>query len=376
MADPILDELNLTTLKEIYPSVIEDNYFLDTPFQAYLRDHCLAPFGGGAFSQTVFRYKPMKGGFYQRGASFDITKRQTLAGMMFDPKYIEVAVPEYKEDIQVLNKGPRAVFKLIDEDLRNAMDTISAICGIAMHNHGQAAGTGVTVGRIGKLNGWVEALNDGVTNGWDGYYYPTYGTATRNAVLGSVINSVPYWCGTAAGGTGPVTYGVMEETYQDASVGNESPNLGVGNKAVIAYMKQRLQTQQIFAQERDPVWGVMGFRFNNAIILKDDYFPSLKYGANDADLGNYLTSSFTSSSSVASASNMPSQTSCTVGEVFVWLTTSKWFFRISDDPEYGFGWSGFFPAQDNTRVVGHVKAACNLECTAPRLQKQLLGIGG
>jgi hypothetical protein len=375
MPDPILDELNLTTLKEIYPSVIEDNYFLDTPFQAYLRDHCLVPFGGGAFTQTVFRYKPMIGGFYARGGSFNITKRQTLAGAMFDPKYLEVAVPEYKEDIQVLNKGPRAVFKLIDEDLRNAMDTISAIAGIAMAGHGQAVVTGVNASRITKINGWPEALNDGVTKGWTGDYFTTYGTATRNGVIGSVLNSVPYWCGNADGSAGPVTYGVMEETYQDACVGNENPNLGVGNKAVIAYMKQRLQAQQVFAQEKDPIWGVMGFRFNNAIILKDDYFPSLKYGANDPDLGNYLTSTF-ASGSPATASNMPSSTTCTVGEVFAWLTTSKWFFRISDDPEFGFGWSGFFPAQDNTRVVGHVKAACNLECTAPRLQKQLLGIGG
>lgn len=375
MADPIYDELNLTTLKEIYPSVIEDNFFLDTPFQAYLRDHCLVPFGGGAFMQTVFRYKPMIGGFYSRGDSFNITKRQTLAGCQFDPKFVEVAVPEYKEDIQVFNKGPRAVFKLIDEDLRNAMDTISAITAVAMARHGQAAGTGITDGRFKKLNGWVEALNDGVTNGWDGNYFPAYGTATRNAVIGSVINSVPYWCGDQAGAAGPITYNIMEETNQDASVGKESPNLGVGNKAVIAYMKERLQNQQRFAQEKDPVWGVTGFRFNNALILKDDYFPSTKYGKNDADLGNFLAATFTSGTP-ASGSNMPAQTVCTVGEVFCWFNTAKWLFRVADDPEYGFGWSGFFPAQDNTRVVGHVKAACNLECTAPRLQKQLLGING
>lgn len=377
MADPILDELNLTTHKEIFPQVVEDNFFLDTPFQAYLRDHCLAPFGGGAFTQNVFRYKPMIGGFYLRGASFNINKRQTLAGCMFDQKFIEVAVPEFKEDIQVLNKGARAVFKLIDEDLRNAMDTASAIAAVAMARHGQAAGTGVADDRFGKTNGWIEAMNDGISEGWDGNYFPLYGGATRNGVVGSVLNSIPYFCGNADGSAGPITYNIMEETYQDASVGKEVPNLGVGNKAVIAYMKERLQTQQIFQQEKDPIWGVTGVRFNSAMILKDDYFPSLKYGVNDPDLGNWLTSTFTAGGTASSKSNIPAaQTTVTVGEVFAWFNTLKWFYRISDDPEFGFGWSGFFPAQDNTRVVGHVKAAQNLECTAPRLQKQLYGIGG
>ena len=50
MPDPILDEINLTTHKEIYPTVIEDNFFLDTPFEAYLRARSLVPFGGGSFS--------------------------------------------------------------------------------------------------------------------------------------------------------------------------------------------------------------------------------------------------------------------------------------------------------------------------------------
>jgi hypothetical protein len=60
----------------------------------------------------------------------------------------------------------------------------------------------------------------------------------------------------------------------------------------------------------------------------------------------------------------------------VFYNIRKWLFRISDDKEYGFGFSGFVPAQDNTKVVGQVKAMVNLECTAPRLNKQLFGIGG
>lgn len=377
MADPIYDELNLTTLKEIYPRVIEDQFFLDTPFQAYLRAHAMVPFGGGAFMQNTFLYAPMIGGSYAKGDNFNITKRQTLAGTQFDPKYYEVSIPEYLEDIEVQNKGPLAVFSLIDVDLRNAMQTISAIIAIDLSLHGQATGTNITGNRPTALNGWIECINDGVVPGWDGSIFTAYGTQNRNANVSSALNSVPYWAGNQDGTTAPITYNTLIETYMDASIGRETPNLGVSNKAAFAYVLERMQVQQRFTQERDPVFGVTGFKFMDAMFLKDDYFPSLKYGKNDADLGNYLTGTFTSPNvALPSQSNMPQNTSLTVGEVLCWFNTRKWLFRISNSKVFGFGFSGFVPAQDNTRVVGQIKAAINLEGLAPRLQKQIFGIGG
>jgi hypothetical protein len=376
MADPILDELNLTTREEIYPQVIEDNFFLDAPFLAYARNHMLVPFGGGSRMQNTFLYAPMIGGFYSKGDSFNVTKRQTLAGTVFDPRYVAVSVPEYKEDIQVTNKGPLAVFSLIDTDLANAMQTISAIVGVALSLHGQPSASGIIGNRPKAINGWIEAINDGVTPGWDGSTFPMYGTAPRNGVVKSALNSVPYWCGDQSGNAGMLSYNMILEAYTDACIGRERPNLGVANKAALAYAKERLEVKQRIISETDPIWGVKGFRFEDAMMLQDDYFPSLKYGTNDPDLGNYLTGTFTSPSSPPAASNMPGSTTLTVGEVLVFYNTRKWLFRISDDKEYGFGFSGFVPAQDNTKVVGQVKAMVNLECTAPRLNKQLFGIGG
>lgn len=316
----------------------------------------------------------MIGGAYARGDNFNITKRQTLAGAVFDPKLYEVSIPEYLEDLEVLNKGPLAVFSLIDTDLANAMHTISAIVAIAMARHGQASGTGVSDNRVKQINGWAEAINDGVTNSWEGNYFSTYGTATRNGVVGAALNSVPFWNGTQAGAAAPIVYQTLEETYQDASIGREEPDLGVSNKAVYAYIKERIQPQQRFAQERDPYFGASGMKMNAAMIMKDDYFPSKRYGKNDPDLGNYLTSTFTSAATVGAGSNMPTSTTLQVNEVFNWYNTKKWLLRISNSSLFGFGFTGFKPAQDNTRVVGQILAALNLECVAPRLQKQIFGI--
>lgn len=367
--DPNVAELNAVTLFEIYPRTVEDEFFLATPLLAYFRDHCLVPFTGGTFMQSPIRYAPMIGGFYAPGAGFNITKRQTITALQFDTRYVYVSIPEYKEEIQVENKGELAVASLLEADMQNGVDTINAIVAVASNLSGQGA-------RSLAINGWPEAMNDGVTNSYDGNVYATYGQQTRNGAVGSVLNSVPFWCGDAAGNPGVIQYSQLEEGYQDASIGKKEPNLGVGNKAVIAYVKEKLVVQQRFAQERDPVWGVMGFRFNNAMILKDDYFPSLRYGRTDPVLGSWLTGSFTSAAAPAASSNLPASTAITVGEVFAFFNTFDWLFRVTDNEEFGFGFSGFVPAQDNTRVVGQVKAMVNEQCLSPRTQKQFYGIGG
>jgi hypothetical protein len=369
-ADPNVDELNATTLYEVYPQTVTDNFFLAVPELAYFRDHCLVPFGGGSFMQAVFRYAPMIGGFYAPGSSFNIAKRTTLAALQFNPKYGYVSIPEYLEEVSVQNKGANAVVSILDADMQNGVDTANAIVAVAMANSGQGA-------RSLSINGWVEAIDDGLTPQWDGGVYTSYGEQARNGAVGSALNSVPVWCGTAAGAAGVIQYSTLEEGYQDASIGKKEPNLAVGNKAVIAYVKEKMVVQQRFQQERDPVWGVMGFRLNNAMVLKSDYFPSLKYGKNDPILGNYLTGTVdTTGMAPASASNFPANTVCTIGEVLNFYNTFDWLFRISDSEQFGFGFSGFVPAQNNTRVVGQVKFMVNLECLSPRTQKTFLGIGG
>jgi hypothetical protein len=366
--DPAVAELNAVTLFEIYPKAVTDEFFLATPLLAYWRDHCLVPFTGGTWMQAPIRYASMLGGFYAPGSNFNLTKRQTLTALQFDTRYVYVSIPEYKEEIQVENKGELAVCSLLEADMQNGVDTINGIVAVGSNQSGQGA-------RSLAINGWVEAINDGVTNSYDGTVYTSYGQQTRNGAVGSTLNSIPYWCGDQAGTPGPIQYAQLEEGYQDASIGKKEPNLGVGNKAVIAYIKEKMQVQQRFQQERDPVWGVTGFRFNNAMILKDDYFPSARYGQNDPVLGNWSTGTFTSAASPATASNLPGNTSITVGEVFCFFNTFDFLFRVTDNEEFGFGFSGFVPAQNNTRVVGQIKAMCNVECLSPRTQKQFYGIG-
>jgi len=394
MPDPNIDELNATTLFEIFPKVVKDNYFLGTPLLAYIRDHCLVPFRGGSFMQNTFLFQPMLGTAYQTGDTFNIQKQQTLAATRFDPKKYEVSVPEFLEDIEITNRGPLAVFSRVKSDLQNAIMTLNAMIAIDMNNHGQASGRSVVSNRISHINGWEEALNDGVTNSYNGNI-TTYGGQLRNGVIKKALNSVPVWFGDQLGNAGMLAYAGMEEMYQNACInsatpgGSGEPDLGVSNKAGYAFAKERMQVQQVFSQERDPIWGMMGFRFGSAMVLKDDYFPSMKYGYNDPFLGNYLTqtpgvSPWTSGPAPASASGLPANTAINPAEVFAFFNTrsngkeddsKNLLFRVSDSALFGGGFTGFKPAQDSTKVVGQVLLGANMEFTSCRLHVYGYGIG-
>lgn len=324
---------------------------------------------------NTFMYDALIGGAYGKGSSFNLAKPETIAALTFLPKFYEVNITEYLEDVEVFNKGPQAVFSRVDLDITNAMNTINTILAIALWRHGQGIVTGVSDDRSLQTNGISEALNNGVDNSWDGNYFTTYGSQTRNGVVGSTLNSIPKWCGDSTGATGEITYNLLQESFQDACRGPLEPNLMVGNKAVIAYIKERLEAKQRLAQERDPMYGATGFKFESMMVLKDDYAPSAVYGVNDPRLGNYLTAAFTSVASPTSQSSLPAATSVTPGEVLFMLNTDSWEFRVSDSPLFGFGFTGFKVQADTTRVAGQILAAVNAYCRDPQLNKQLYGIG-
>lgn len=370
MPDPVLDMVNAVTNKVIWPQQITDQFFKAIPFFTLLRDKAIYDFDGGVAMQYPFLFRPLVGGAYAPGSSFNIDKVDTIAATLFREKFYEVNVTEVKEEIQVRNRGPQAVFSLIDADMKNAMMTITTIIAIAAWRHGQAAGGSVVDDRSIEINGLSEALNDGTVYSWDGNIFSTYGAQARNGSVGAALNSVPRWMGQSNGAAGKITYEVVEDMYQTASQGNLAPDLGVTSKRGMTLLKNTIQVQQRFAQETDPRYGFEGLRLNKALITKDDYCPSAYYGVNDPNLGNYLTGTITNTLTGTPAGQFPNSTDAptlTVGEVLFMLNTDTWLLRVSTDPEYQFGWTGFKVGQDNTRVSGQVLASLNLECIANRL---------
>lgn len=370
----LLDELNATTLKVIRPKVIADLAFKKkSPFLAYLRAHAL-PHSGGAFIQNTFLYGKTIGGPYAKGDTFDLSTQQILDATKFDMRYYEQNDTQYLEDIDVENRGEAMVFSIIKAHQEALMLTMNENLAIEMYRHGQPIGTGVADNRVTSVNGAAEMLNDGVTSSWDGNTFPTYGQNTRNGTIGAALNSVPFFHGDSTGAAGAIVYSNALEQYLDACGGDWHPNIASGNKAVFAYVLERLQPQQQFHTEKDWIWGgetwtLMGMKF-----MRDEYAPSLRFGVNDPRTGNYLTAAFTSSAAPATNSNLPAATTVTPAETLWYWNTKTFQMHLSNAERFRFGWTGYKEAQNSTIVAGQLLVALNVLCQYPWANKQQYGI--
>jgi hypothetical protein len=59
-AETIVSQVNLITQREIFPKLIEDFWFTETPFFAYLRKNAMESFAVGEFTKDNFKYNGEK----------------------------------------------------------------------------------------------------------------------------------------------------------------------------------------------------------------------------------------------------------------------------------------------------------------------------
>lgn len=362
MAD--LDQLNVATQRYIQdkPALV-DNVFNADPFLAYCKLNVKDDFPGGTLIQEGFMYDGLPGGSYSQGKEFNIAQKQVEQSTQFNLKFFEVAVTLSKEDIQVLNKGPMAVFRLIDSRMTNAYMTIGAHVAISLYLNGQRAGFTTCP------NGLAEMLNDNSTASWDNNTYSTYGGITRGGTVGKALNSIP------VNVNGAIEYNALEENYGTASYGNIEPNLGVTTVLGYSYIKEKFQTQQRFNDTQDPAIGFNGLKFNSATLIKSRYCPGSDIATVGSD-SNKIAVEYLTESSNGALTAYPTL-AVSSSETLFWMNAKKPYLRtyISDDPEFGFGFTGFKVAQGNTLISGQVLAALNVT-GSPRYHKQLYGITG
>ena len=345
-----LDEVNTTVTKEIEPGVV-DGYFKAGPLIAM----CKARFNRkwiGPQIQENFMYKPMKGGASRKGGSFDITRRQTRTGLLFGPRYYQVGITEFLEDLEVELAGPRAAFSVIRTDMAQASLTMSAILEIAAFHHGQAlAGDD----RSMEINGLEEAFNSGSVNSWAGNQFPSYGGQTRVDV--SPALDPPQGLISPDLGGQPISYRVLRHSYFSCIIGNEAPSIGITTNRCMGYIAENFLPHQI-VDTTQPEINWPGMKFDKATITMSQYCPGAD-GVNDVDLGNYFAAN----------------------ETFWWLNFGPpgddAYIRlyIAQSRKFAFGFTGFKGARQDNQVAGQILFAGNLTVKALRLSRVISGIG-
>jgi hypothetical protein len=375
--DPSYDQISATTVADLKDDVVFDCFFVDTALQRKLRlSGALDDFTGGTVMQTPFFYNRVNGGAIAPGSDVNVTQVQIMAATGFVPKEYVEQVPINLWQTNVLNNGPAAKVKIVDGYMQNAVQALNTDLGIDFYRHGQAQSSGVSSSRAVYINGASEALNDGITNSWDGNVFTTYGGQARNGAITNTLNSVPIWVGASNGTPGPITYKALNEAYWN---GVQEPDLGVTNKAAYAYIQERIAPQQRFRQETDVTIGMTGMKVNNAYIFVDKLCPSTKYGsllpANLSQTTAVAPTNFTSSSAPSSISNLPAATTIQPAEVFFWLRAAGWKVRPTTDDEYNFNFTPPIRSQNNPDlIVMFLKCGINFYTTSPRDNSQIYGI--
>lgn len=350
MAVPNLDPINTAVTKNIMPG-LADGFFKNDPLLLFLKDR-YNTYPGGPTIQENFVFRPMKGGAYSKGVGgFDIGRRQTFAGALFHPKYYQVSIPEYLEEIEVEVNGPTAVMSMVKTDMGNAALTMSAILAVDLYHGGQ--NVAVAGDRSLNLNGLAE-LGDGSIASWDGATYTSYGEQVI-ADVGSALKT-PTGFISSPNINGSITFRVMEHTYQSVCLGGEYPVMGVTTNRCMGYISETWQPHQV-VDAVEPTIGYTGIKFKRATIVQSQYCPGAD-GVNDADIGNY------------NATN----------ETFWWLNPGPTGedayikLRISVSRLFQFGFTGFKVTQDGTSVAGQILFAGNVTMRNRRLQRPLYGI--
>jgi hypothetical protein len=343
-----------------------DQVFKSGPTMAYIKRNCLAKYAGGPSWQENFTYGMMDVQAYSPGEDFDWIEQQVFTGGTVTPRYYNVPVPALLEKIKLEMAGPEAVFNYVDTIMQIAANTMSAKLAIDIFRHGQASGTGVATSRVKSLNGLDEALCDGYTAGPFADYFQNYLTLVRNdANINDSLNS-PKTASTysptgyvAGNVNGPISYPILEQAWSSVVYGTEQPDLLVTSNKGLSLIKLAFHSQQRY-EGVSADFGFQGIKFNGATIFADRYAPTgeLVNAQEAAKLGRG-----TSGSAELSG-----------GEALYFLNTKYIRFYVSTDPLFGFGFTGFLPAQDNSRVVGHYRFAGNLTVQAPRLMRVLWGI--
>jgi len=361
-----LNQIEVTTRRYIDEQPkLRDLVFNKDPLMSFLDENCLDEVEGGSTWNDNIEYDVQDGGSYSKGQDLPADQRQIEQQLRFDPKYQTVLIPFYKEDIKVLNNGPLAVVKLVEERVDSAYMQLGAQTAIQLYLQGQS-GNYVKV-----MNGLLEALtsgangnasapyNNGSALGWDGNTYPIYGTLTRATFGGRLLTPCPVnFNGTS------ITLPVMETMYQSVNFGSGEyePNIILTTAVGLGFIRNNYQTQQRFQNVTVAKGGFRGLEYNGAVILASRYAPgsylTSNSGTNDRVATRYLT--YTTSGAVSS---YPTG-SLSTGESIWFMNARKpqIKYRISKNAPFNGSLDddGFIPSAGNTKIVGKILLAHNL----------------
>src|SRR5574337_209366 len=402
ITNPLFDEISATTIENFVKGQVSRTLFTATPWLRVLRTNkrIYRPWEGGSYMKVPFDLQPVPSGAYSPGTdTFTLQQLQTTDDMAFSPRYYNAEVVILATYTDVYNRERRQIVNILKEKYGNGSCSIDSKVAADVFNHGQALGTGVTAAsRITHLNGFLEAMNDGFTQGWTGDWFPTYGNQLRNGPLtGTVLNSIPYWGGNSDGTAAPISLQILNRTYNRCKQGKGEGQLigGKPNYGICSDFLYGAISDRIFPMQRNEVGagevkvasiGMTGVKFNNAVIFPDSYCPGTQnaiYVQDQTVISSITTGTYTLNVSSQNAAalpynNMPATGTPTmhVNETFWWTRDDTWRFSYPRTGRYAFKPRGLQEAFDGDILADIIRAAIVMYCLVPSSNQASYGYNG
>lgn len=412
------NERDASSRELITANIVYDTFNTNYPVLAACRENGVTErFFQGTAAISSFLYNDPHGSATQPGETITPQLTQLATNGKWFEKFYESDLAVDDTVYNLFNaKGDTQIFDLQDLHTYALVKTLERMAEMDAYKHGQpSAGSpggqaGVTQNRWLSSNGFNEAFNNGYDPDPFGQVFIQYGGVARNGVVGQAYNSVPQYCGSAAGVAGSPTPAVFQKALAQlsqrgakAKLGFTSP-FGWGALAVMWRSSSWVNIEQV---KEGFDFGWRSINFGGLTIVEDPCCPTSagwKYmpGGNPAAYGNsslaqftdgsgqtsqlapFLTPTYTlNGSAVAdgtlspSGSGIPSNTVIDPGEPL---------YMVSPDsmellpPKKGSGWefdSRLLPLPDNVSMANRIqRLATNVHSCNPPHGIILYGIAG
>ena len=393
-ADPTYaSDLQASTLDDMVMEVAWNNFFVDTPKQAWLRSiGAVNPFDGGVLMRVPTIFNRPLGGAIAPGSTVTIVHRQQLANLAFTARLYSSFDNLETFSLLVQNRGEASRVNLEDLYAQLAIEGLNTDVEVDSFHHGQSPVVGfITDDGSQRINGDDEAMNNGYDPGWYGNVYQNYGAQARNGSQTNTLNSTPYWYGNPDGTSAAITVeGLTQHMMRVLKFGNSAGNvIGITSQEGIAYIYAMFQRQQRLVEWKveDTCPGFTGIGFMGAMLYGDTLAPGRNWAqtlppeisqtSNTTDTAGTSTAgqpySFTSPTTVTTYSGIPASTQISVGEPLFLYSGRSIEYRPTTVPEFLFGVRRNEVYNSNTLDAYIVNLALNLYYTMPR--ENSLGYG-
>jgi hypothetical protein len=242
-----VDQLNAVTEK-FFVKKLFDNIFDSNPYaRRIMKSGSYKSVGGGTKVLVPLNYATTTAaGWYSGADTLSTTDNDNITGAEYEWKSLYAGVTITEED-ELKNSGEAQQLSLLRSKMQIAEKTLKDSLGTGLYSDGTDSKS-------------IVGLRDIV--------------AADQTVGGISQTDNSWWQAQVDSSTATLTMSAMNTVYEDASVDDEKPTVGLCTRAVYNFYYNLLQPQQRFMDEDTAKGGFQSLMFNGVPIISDSHCPA------------------------------------------------------------------------------------------------------